>query len=186
MNSYKERFAEAYRRTQRFGLNPPEIKFSTDTCLTPHSIENLYTIRKRTFGDPNPNFYAAKCILVHRRMKPLLEQYFASDIYLSVGYFTILEQPQFYFDETYIHHLITKGLKSAIRIHMWLTLPTMEIIDLTMCSSLVKICRSGSFIENGIIAMEADSLANKNVVYYPMLIGDDLLRRIGIINIMPN
>lgn len=185
MKSYQDRFEEAYRRTQRFGLNPPDIQSSTDTLLTRKAIDDMPLIINKKLGIFNPLYLAGSCVMIHRAIKPILENYFSTDVYLTLGSVAFNDKPGFVCNEEYIKDLLKHGIQRSLSLHAWLTLPTMEIIDCTLNTTVAKITYDPRGIGR-IVLEKADSLAEKQIVFYPMLIGDELLRRIGIINIMPN
>lgn len=176
-NTYKGRFEEAYIRTQQLGLNPPLVKYSTDTFLTKGFIEKIPHLLLQELGEIDPNKIFANCMGFHYILKPLFEYQLTSDVYFTLGYVTVEDDKFFYINDAMIAELLREGVKSTLSIHAWLTLPTMEILDFTLLTTYAQAKNIPEGM-GGVISKKADDLSG-NMIYHPILIGDNFLRKIG-------
>lgn len=81
--------------------------------------------------------------------------------------------------EEELRDVLQNGLKKfSLNMHSWLTLPSMEILDFTILTTIahVKQLGQGYF---GVISRHPNDLIGMS--YHPMLLGDDFLRRIGVL-----
>ena len=89
------------------------------------------------------------------------------------------EQGLFRFDDKFITERIDKSpVGTTIGIHAWLTLPSMEIIDVTLPTTYGLRCNYPEMFYHA-ITRPADEL--RGLAYKPMLVGDDFLYRAGLI-----
>ncbi len=174
MKLYRNRFEIAHLRSEKYDLNPPIVKFSNDTFLTDTFKEKLpYILLEEYEGVIREADMYANCMGFHYKVKPVIEEYLSSDVYFTLGYVSIYDENIFYLDDDLIENLLENGLQEQPAIHAWLTLPTMEIIDFTLASTIDRNKGRGRVIAN-----HADKLTG-GVKYNPILIGDAFLRKIG-------
>ena len=85
----------------------------------------------------------------------------------------------FKFDDAYILDKLANGCPGgSVRIHVWLTLPSMEIIDFSIATSL-SVLNNTPEGRGEVIAKHADELEGIN--YKPMLVGMDFLKKSGLL-----
>jgi hypothetical protein len=175
--TYKNRFETAYKRTQKFNLNPPKVKYSNDSFLSKEFLNKIPILIYEEFGMINEKEVFANCMGFHYKLKPFFEYQLSSDVYFTLGYVTINDERFFYLDDSIIENMLQNGLQQNPTIHAWLTLPTMEILDFTLSITYYKLKN----IEEGmgrVISTHADKLKD-GMAYHPVLIGDMFLRKIG-------
>ncbi|RIY05224.1 hypothetical protein D0T11_20755 [Hymenobacter rubripertinctus] len=89
------------------------------------------------------------------------------------------ENGLFYFDEVFIRDVIrTKYSKNTMKIHAWLTLPSLEIIDITLFTTLAFAKKQPTMLGR-VITRHPDYI--QGMAYKPMLVGDDFLRQTGVL-----
>lgn len=85
----------------------------------------------------------------------------------------------FKFDDAFIaDKLRNVHMPGNVNIHAWLTLPSMEIIDVTLATTMA-IAQGRPEQGGGVVMGYADEF--KGLAYRPMLIGMDFLRRAGLL-----
>lgn len=176
MNTYRQEFEDAIRRTKKFGLSSPEIQFSNERKIT--NLSKLSEVFVRAIGLPALEEIVAQCLSIHYRLVPAYEQFFGSPVYFTIGW--VLDPPhEFYkITDAEISLLLKKGIKgSTVNIHAWLTLPSMEVLDFVFPTSLAFVQRKP---ENyGLAICKHPSDFTGGLQFHPMLVGADFLRQIG-------
>lgn len=81
-------------------------------------------------------------------------------------------------EENIIEKLQNGHKEKTLNIHGWLTLPTMEIIDLTL-STTISILQGRREQAGGVIVKKAEDVTGFS--YKPMLLGKSYLREIGVL-----
>lgn len=179
--SYIQEWSEATARTNRVGLTvphyhvKPEIRYLTDERVK----EFPYVVRE-CLGELDFEDVVAQCISIHYRLLPVIEQWLQCSVIYTLGWIDDgTDKGMFKFDDAFIVDKLKNGcLGGSVSIHAWLTLPSMEVID-------VSIATSPSVLNNipegrgGVIAQHADVL--KGMTYKPMLVGMDFLIKAGLI-----
>lgn len=89
------------------------------------------------------------------------------------------ERGMFKFDDAFIADSSGTGTSQAkVNIHAWLTLPSMEIIDVTLATTMA-IAQGKPEQGGGVVTGHADVF--KGFDYRPLLVGADFLRRAGLL-----
>lgn len=176
MNTYRQEFEEAIRRTEKFGLSCPKIQFSEERQIT--DLSKLSEVFVRTIGQPGLKEIVAQCLSMHYRLLPAYERFFGSPVYFTIGW--VLDPPHEFhkITDTEISSLLDNGIKGlTVNIHAWLTLPSMEVLDFVFPTSLAFIQKKP---ENyGLVISKHPSDFTGGFQFHPMLIGVDFLRKIG-------
>jgi len=120
----------------------------------------------------------------HLGVKPFLEEYLSSDVYYTIGYLVKDKGRLYYLTDDMIESMLEEGFNNdRIYIHVWLILPTMEILDFTFLTVYAELAnkpdRKGEFYMG-----KAEEL-NDDIFYYPVLIGDGFLRKYGVLVDIP-
>lgn len=183
-SSYKSQFEEAYKRTLNFDLHPPTVRYSNDIFLGDYFLCEAPNLLKKWFGNIASADLVANCMGFNLNIQRLLEDYLSSDVYYTIGYILLGKKPYFYIDDNIIRSMLENRFNfKPLNIHVWLTLPTMEIIDFTFASTFAN-ANNNPICDGGIIAEKADNLKG-DISYHPVLIGDELLRKHGVIVDLP-
>lgn len=182
--NYKSIFNEAYERSLKFKLNPPKIRYSNDTFLGDFFINEIDNLLERWIGNVDFDKQRDNCMGFHLGVKPFLEGYLSSDVYYTIGYLVKDKGRLYYLTDDMIESMLEKGFNNdRIYIHVWLTLPTMEILDFTFLTVYAELAnkpdRKGEFYMG-----KAEEL-NDDIFYYPVLIGDGFLRKYGVLVDIP-
>ncbi|WP_227105214.1 hypothetical protein [Chromobacterium rhizoryzae] len=176
--SYSAEILEAQQRTIRFGLTCPEISSTCERLLTPERHEQFPYAVRDAVGDLGLEAVVAQCLSLHWRLKEPLEEFFGVPILYTIGYVHTPPSYMFRQSESDLLRLLQTGIQGPqLNIHAWLTLPSAEIIDLSLPTSFAVVNKMKDGL-GGVIAAHADEL-NHGLRYHPMLLGEDYLRRIG-------
>ena len=180
MSTYLDAFIRAKHRTQAYSLTLPEIetdeskRYITQEFLDefPHLV--LKNTRIRQLSD-----LSAQCLAVNLILREIIAARLECPVYYTIGWINDgTEKGLFKFDDPLIEAALSGKMTMAgeVNIHAWLTLPSMEVIDPTISTTIAL----ANKIDDGlgkVFAGRADS--TKDFSFEPMLIGEDLLRRSG-------
>ena len=158
---YRDAFKKAVNRTLQKNLDTSEVEYEGVKLLNKDNVAKLSEQFQRFFSDYSVDDLAGKCISMHRDAKPIIEDVLSCSVMLTIGYVTENDQVYFKFSDEDIDYWLSNQegvLKSGkIKVHVWITLPTMEIIDLSLNVTLMKISGSGAS-EVNVIFGHADNL----------------------------
>lgn len=178
LGMYKKEFKLAIERTQAFGLDFPEFAYSDDKLLTSEFLSSFSTLFTRCIGQPNVDELVCQCLLVHFLLQKPLSELVGATCVLTIGYIEDNNRLRFYQSEDDLFKMMKEGVKSSsLNIHAWLTLPSMEIIDVSFLTSYAVINNITEGL-GAVIAQHPDNMSD-GLKYHPMLIGDEFLRKSG-------
>lgn len=181
MKDYKTLFDEALKRTARLGAVAPIVAYSDQSYLTQEKHERFPYYVRDTIGELDLPDVVAQCLSIHQRLRVPLEELFGCDVFFTIGWveYTIGSN-MFEFDEQFAKELLAKKHQSgnSIQMHAWLTLPSMEIIDVSLSTSIGYVQKRPDML-GMVIAKHADELTG-GMVYRPMLVGEDYLFKTGL------
>jgi len=176
--TYFDEFVEAQQRTAKFNLASPKIQEPTKRLLTPAKLAQFPSVVRDAVGELSLNEVVAQCLSIHFRLQRPLEEFFDVPIIFTIGY--VYTPPSYLFRQTEAEllKLLQDGMRGPqVNLHAWLTLPSMEIIDLSLATSIAVIHKNKEGL-GGVFASHADELKH-GLRYHPMLLGTDYLERIG-------
>lgn len=180
--SYLADFETAVERTNRFGLTVPKYELRPeDSWLDAHAQQLIPPLIFKTLGQITPQHLLAQCIAVHYALQEPISALFSAPAVLTIGWIEFAGGDDLYrFDDKFIEERLRTGFEplSGIQLHVWLTLPTMELIDLTLCTSL-SILQDKPEGVGGLLTKKADDVTGFR--YVPMLVGEDFFRKTGAI-----
>lgn len=180
--TYFDEFVEAQQRTARFNLDSPKIQEPTKRLLTPFKLAQFSNVVRDAVGELSLKEVVAQCLSIHFRLQRPLEEFFEVPIIFTIGY--VYTPPTYLFRQTEDELLkqLQDGMNGPqVNLHAWLTLPSMEIIDLSLATSIAVIHRNEEGL-GGVVASHADELEH-GLRYHPMLLGADYLEKIGALEI---
>lgn len=175
---YKDEFKLATERTKAFGLTHPDILYTDKTILTPEFMNVFRTLFTEHIGYPSVSEIVGQCLLLHFVLQKPLSEAVGSTCALTIGHIEDNERFRFHQTESDLFNIMTEGIKgSSLNVHAWLTLPSMEIIDVSFLTSYAVVNQLNDGI-GAVIARHPDQLEN-GLKYHPMIIGDEFLRKSG-------
>ncbi|OVZ88295.1 hypothetical protein CBW54_09590 [Yersinia kristensenii] len=180
--TYSEEFKIALERTARFNLTPPDSFSETSTrVMNDKRVRNLNRILAPIFeGMVSYEQMVGQCMPLHLKALPILEEWLGCPVYYTLGWIDDGTPKGLHkFDDDMIADKLANGHQDdTINIHAWLTLPSMEIIDLTLSTSF-SILQGLKEGEGGVIVKKADEITG--FAYKPMLVGEAFLSKSGIL-----
>ncbi|OHE05047.1 hypothetical protein [Sulfurimonas sp. RIFOXYB12_FULL_35_9] len=176
--TYKDEYKEAIRRTKRLKLKLPNVDINDEIFLNKKFKEAFDgVINKYSFQ--TKDLYL-RCYDFNYNIKKVLDNQLEYNFMYTIGYIEIDGEPYFKSTEEdllkMIKHEQADYNLDGIKIHVWLTLPSMEIIDFTLSTTLNNIF--SNIPKGGVIMRHAD--ANNYIKYKPLLIGDDFFKKIKV------
>lgn len=182
MKNYSDEFIEATTRTKKLGLPlPSKMEYTSNNFLDSPIFENKLVKFCQTHS---PTFsvdqISAQCIKVHFEFKEKLEEILNIPIYYTIGYIQFNDEVMFHQSEASLKKLLTEGInENTINLHTWLTLPSMEILDFTLPTTLGKV--SGNKEMYGKTIIKHPSKLTNGMEYHPLIVGEEFLYKIGAI-----
>lgn len=174
---YLKNFNKAIERNLNLGLLTPKISFHENRYLNSDLLNKLPLILYKELGAINPLELHKNCMGIHYRLKPIFEKLFNTELYLTLGNAKVYDQYLFKIEESEIKSLLINKVQKPLNIHAWLTLPSMEIIDLSLATTYSIVNRTEEGL--GAAITKHYSELTLGLAYEPMLIGDDFLRKTG-------
>lgn len=179
-DNYGIRFSNAVDRSHRLGLEVPFVTESINRYFTDRLLAKMPAKVQSTAGAFTRQQVVGQCFYVHQVIKEPLEELFGTEIYYTIGYVELAGKYLYKHDEDTLKSLLRTGITNPeMNLHAWLTLPSMEIIDFSLSATYFDV-NEGPQDSYGILANHADELKG-TLKYYPTLVGDDFLYRIGAI-----
>lgn len=179
---YATEWATAVERTKRLGLDVPPHQMEPERrYLTDQRQAEFPHVVQRGLGDLDFPDVVAQCMSIHFRLVPVLEQWLGCPVIYTIGWIDDgTDTGMFKFDEAFVAEKLKTGhTGSTANIHAWLTLPSLEVIDVALVTTLavLKGWREG---HGAVLAKHADDITDLR--YKPMLVGPDFLRRTGLLH----
>lgn len=179
--SYALEWSEAVGRSRRFGLEVPAHDVEPDRRYlgTEMYAELPYVVRDG-LGELENVDVVAQCLSLHHRLIPVFEDWLQCPVLYTLGWVdTGTERGMFRFGEDFIESALRTGHNgSTVNIHAWLTLPSFEVIDMSLATTYGAIHKLPE-LHGSVIAKYADDLTG--MAYKPMLVGSDFLRKSGML-----
>lgn len=180
---YKKEWENALQRTERLGFEYPVtfVEMEGKGLLNDKRLRHMNKVLQPALeGFTSYEQLVGQCLQVHLAAKSVIEDWLSCPVFYTLGWVDD-GSPKgiFRFDDDDIKNKLENGHhEPTINIHAWLTLPTYEVIDLTLTTTLCLLqgLKDGG---GGVLAKKADDF--KGFSYRPMLVGDEYLKRIGLI-----
>jgi hypothetical protein len=180
--SYADDWAAALERSERLGFSVPAHHVEPDKrYLNARRIAEFLDVVRRCVGDVGAPDVMAECLSMQHQLLPVMAEWFGCPVLYTLGWIDDgTERGMFKFDESFIADRLKSGHKShVVNMHAWLTLPSMEVIDVTLATT-VAIVQGKPEAGGGVVMGYADEFTLRGFSYRPMLIGTDFLRSTGL------
>jgi hypothetical protein len=177
---YSKEFHEAIERTKRFNITaPPILPVSGDRFFTKESMQELMKSISKTIGQPSPEDLETDCFSINHRIKQIIDDLFKTTSVFTLGWVDEPSKCLFKSTEEELRELLVKGISTTtIDLHAWITMPSMEIFDCTLCTK-IAIANDDKKLLYAITARHVDDMSG-GFVFHPMLVGVDYLNILGI------
>lgn len=180
--SYYDDFIRAVDRTRRFGLEVPRGQLETSSrWLDAQGLDIVARVVSEAFTGLTARDLVAQCVNIHLELAPILADALRCDVWPTIGGVAYDQEPEggLYLraEAAYRDNLEGRNLEAFNLLHMWLTLPSMEVLDFTLMASLVFAQDLDRTLAGRPITRHADEL--EGMRYVPMLVGDSYVRALG-------
>lgn len=179
--SYANEWAAAIERSKRYGLEvPPHDVQPAHRYLTSARQAEFPYVVQRGLGDLDFPDVVAQCMSIHYRLVPVLQEWFGCPVLYTIGWIDDgTDTGMFKFDDAFVADKLQNGHSSTtVNIHAWLTLPSMEVIDVALATT-VAVLQNKPQGRGAVLAKHPDEL--RGMAYKPMLVGPDFLRKSGLL-----
>lgn len=181
-STYHYEWRGAVRRAKKFKLHTPEKSNQKPHAVRYLSSDNMVRLAElyqRVIGTRRPEEVAGQCVSVHLETQAAVSELLGCEVFFTLGWVYLSETGTewFKFDDQFIANSLQNGLAGKVSLHAWLTLPSMEIIDASLATS-IAVSRNQLEGLGGLTFKHADELTG-GVRYKPMLVGEDFLLRTG-------
>jgi len=177
---YLQQFREAINRTANKNLATQHLAIETEKQFLTSEVKQKLQHFLENSGI-NPEILYLNTFQFVYEAKSYLEDLLQTKVYYTIGSLNICGEPCFKLTEERIDdHLKTNILekKYSFNGHVWLTLSTMEIIDLTYPTiDLIETDNLEGYAP--IIAKHSDDLQKNGIAYKPMLVGKEFMYEIN-------
>lgn len=179
--SYATEWAAAIERSKKFGLEvPPHEVQPAHRYLTDARHAEFPYVVQRGLGDLDFPDVVAQCMSIHYRLVPVLQEWLGCPVLYTIGWVDDgTDKGMFKFDDAFVADKLQNGHSgSTANIHAWLTLPSMEVIDVALATTIAVVQKLPQG-HGAVLAKHADEL--RGMAYKPMLVGPDFLRKTGLL-----
>lgn len=179
--SYASEWKAAIERTERFNLRVPPQQQTTGLLLDEKRYSEFPYVVQEALGEIGTEDLAAQCLSIHYRLAPVIERWLGCPVSYTIGWIEDgSEQGMFRFGDDFIDEKLRNPAPpgGTVNIHAWLTLPSMEIIDVALATTMGKV-QNRPDMYGLVISKKADDL--EGMAYKPMLVGDDFLLKSGLL-----
>lgn len=178
MDHYKEAFERAISATQRHGLAVPGTHFEDGRLMDAERLQRLTVVATRIFKVLSLEDIQAQSLIIHQELGPIVEKVFDTPAFYTFG--SVRLPPEDYFELTdgTISEILKEGQgEKDLELHAWLTLPTIELIDFSINTTLAAALHSPE-IASRVLAAHPSQFKG-GLAFHPVLVGEDLLNRLG-------
>lgn len=178
MSQLEYEFRQALERGRRFELEVPacqlELKRRWLTPKVKGELPKVISIALHGIQFPKA---LTRCRSIHLRVQLALKEFLQCEVAYTIGWVLYLYGSMFQFDDQDIAGFLNATKPSGpFRIHTWLTLPSLEIIDVALPTK-ISVLRDIPSLAGRVVARHPAEM-NPAMHYKPMLVGDDFFYRI--------
>lgn len=180
--SYLHDFQLALDRNRRFGLPVPAFQFQDFRYLKTKRAAQIPAAIQQNLGFLSNADLVAQCFSIHYRLAEVISGVLNAPAFLTIGYIGFGGEFRFRKSEEELEALLSSGLgDETLGAHAWLTLPSMEIMDFSLPTSMA-VLNGWSRGHGEAITSHADEL-EYGLTYHPQIIGEQYLWRTGAIRL---
>ena len=181
MSVYLKELVLATNRTREYGLEAPNFQpYLTKRWLDENIIQEIAKLLQSKFPGTTVEDLSTKCLSLNKRMAPAVSELLGCRVLYTLGWIDEVVEGGYYsgFDDKFIADTLLYGHHgSKLNAHAWLTLPSMEIIDLTILTTIGHLKNQPALCGH-LIMRHVDELTG--ISYKPVLVGDDFFAKAGI------
>lgn len=177
---YEVAFTAAYARSNLWALHPPSIDSLPARYATPSSTSAIQSELNGAIGHMSEDTVSSQRFGITAAVRNILEAKLRVPLAYTLGYVQQDGQQLCHTPIEGLEQMLRTGIAPGARIslHVWLTLPSQEIIDVAFWATFPT---KSSSDERGarVLFMHPDQMPNRT--YHPQWVGDGFVRRIGVL-----
>jgi hypothetical protein len=176
---YAQEFFEAVDRTQALGVPVPPIRLLVrKNCVEQRA---LVPALQEFLGPYREEEALGQGFGINVNLIPYLYEKTGIPFTLTIGWFEYLGKQNFQHSEDFLRKLLKEGIASlspdGLPLHIWLTSPACEVLDVTLMTTLAAVTGHADF--SGAIIYISNQESSPSVTYHPTVTGVDFLDKIG-------
>jgi hypothetical protein len=178
--AYTQEFIGAFERTESFGFKVPGRILVRKDCV---DMTKAMPVLLRYFSEYKTHLSGRTLTILHTDARQALLDVLGIPFYLTTGWLERDGKPILQHGDEQIARF-AKEKKAAwdregVPFHIWLTSPSLEILDLTFAMNLGWANTEEECA--GLIVYQPVHEPITNLIYHPMLVGDDFYEQTGAI-----
>ncbi len=177
---YIDDFKSAVLKSQYLGIYNSSVSLRRSRYLNNQIAKGDFNhLLQSSFGNFVAKDVQGQCVPMHYHLKHAIERKFGCKAFITIGSVKDKRFNKWLYDytEEKISSDLTMGISQALQFHCWITLDSLEIIDVTLMTTIASVINDDQ-ASGYIIARHASDL--ERFEYVPMIIGEKYLRTIGI------
>lgn len=189
MKMYEGHFERACDFTESLGFSRTSLtKIPGDLVSEENGSKAMSEVMAAGIKDLAPS--ALQCLKWSHALRPLVEKGLGCKVVLTIGRIFFGERPIFDPTQTDFDKWAKVGIdvddfgsRSGFNFHAWYTLPTMEILDLTLRSTLA-VAYERPELAGQVVGGWPDKIA-PHPLYVPMVVGDEYAEKVHKLSEVP-
>ncbi|EPF80066.1 hypothetical protein GCM10025882_34740 [Acinetobacter gyllenbergii] len=184
ISRYENDFNLAVKRTSELGLGEySKFENSEERLITVESVNKF--CESINFYDISYKELSNQCLAIHLKIVDDFNKFFGVNGVITIGHIVRKDGLKI-FHEPMEKRLI--NLENPVdptkpnKVHVWITLPTLELVDFTFASTLAVV-ESNPNYGNAVIAMHGDDL-DTDIQYVPEFVGEKYIFRAGFVSVV--
>ncbi|PTV49422.1 hypothetical protein [Acinetobacter pittii] len=179
---YELEFSNAIKNTSKNGLGSYQaFEKSNERLITEKSMQEFQEHIKHL--NLTPDLLMAQCLGIHYVLKPYVDKYYNVESVITIGHIERKAGGKVFYEPmekrvTYLSQPL--DVTKPTNIHVWLTLPTLEILDFTFPTTMAHVLGRKD-LEGGIIGQHGDD--DNDHFYKPEFVGVEFLYKAGLIRL---
>src|ERR1700749_1840616 len=175
VSAYKAEFERAVERTLELGLPNPDPTYSSKRYWTPQVLQDTLTRIVHQFNIADASVLESNCIRVNYELIDFLQNALTCRAYLTIGWVNVAGHDFYKITEEEVKGWLERGATSlGVEIHVWITLDSMEILDITFATTIGRQFGSNSH-DKGVLIDAIDPDTGRR--HHPFFLGEELLIR---------
>jgi hypothetical protein len=189
--SYRALFEKAVERTAEFGLPKPEIVYTDNAYWTPASVGGFDALireeRKELLSGGLAVPTERRVQIAVGLLEPL-QDFFSCKAYVTVGSVSRSKEKWYALSEKNVRRWLSESVYGdELSLHAWLTLDSMEILDVTFLPTVLDVSERSEFSRRAVAANpdtlpraqpRLPSFPTHGLKYEPFVIGLDFLQKL--------
>ncbi|WP_211442926.1 hypothetical protein [Collimonas humicola] len=178
---YRTEFDHAAQRTTAWNLRHKHVDHTDKRYVTPASMRKVEACLQKAMGHLQAETVAVQCFAFSEFLREPLEEALGVPLTYTLGFVKMNNKPVFHTPIDELKRMLDAGRPAsrALNLHAWLTLPSKEIIDVTFATTYAIVKNVPDLIGRASFIHPDDMVGNDT--YHPQLLGEDFLRRIGML-----